>query len=354
MSDVSPEREATDVPTRMKAVRLAGDRSVGLVDVDIPEPGPTEALVQITMSAVCGSDLPHYRAAAAQLGRRAQIIPGHEPVGVVRRAAVGGVSAGTRVLVYHHSGEGRCEHCVAGEPMFCRERQTLGNHRHGADAEWLVAPDVSLVPLPDDIDDALAALIACNFGTAFAGLRKSGARLGDRVVVTGLGAVGLCVVIAAVAAGCRVTVVDPIAARRECASELGAEVAIDPTADDPVLAIRAATEGEGAEVVIECSANARAQKQAAEAVRPHGTVLLIGSNDSMEVNPGVDLIRKEARLMGTWIFKRYEIPSIFRAARRLPDLRKLLVEPFPARDADRAFMAADRGEIVGKILIDWR
>ncbi|KHK96366.1 hypothetical protein LK09_15395 [Microbacterium mangrovi] len=353
---MQPAETATTVeaPTRMRGIQLAGDRAVRLAELDVPPRGPSEALVRITMSAVCGSDLPHYRAPAGDLGRRAHIVPGHEPVGFVVEAAPGGVPAGTRVLVYHHSGEGRCEHCAAGEPMFCAGRETLGNHRHGADAEWLVAPDVSLVPLPDDIDDALAALIACNFGTAFAGLRKSGARVGDRVVVTGLGAVGLCVVIAAVAAGCRVIAVDPIPERRDFARELGAAIAVDPTAADPVAAIRAATEGEGAEIVIECSANAGAQRQATEAVRPHGTVLLIGSNSSMEIDPGVDLIRKEVRVLGTWIFKRHEIPAIFRAARGMPDLRRLLGESYPASDAQRAFAAVDRGEVVGKVLIDWR
>ncbi|MBN9158429.1 MULTISPECIES: zinc-binding dehydrogenase [unclassified Microbacterium] len=343
-----------ELPLRMRGIRLLGDRAVELVDLDVPAPGPDEALVRITMSAVCGSDLPHYRSTPDTLGRRAEIVPGHEPVGVVHRGVAGGVPAGTRVMVYHHSGEGRCAHCVAGEPMFCSHRQTLGNHRHGADAQWLVAPDASLVPLPDDIDDAMAALVACNFGTAIAGLRKSGARAGDRVVVTGLGAVGLCVVIAAVAAGCRVIGVDPIGARRAFAQELGADAVIDPVQQDPVSTIRGITEGEGAEVVIECSANARAQKQAVQAVRAHGTVLLIGSNSSMEFDPGVDLIRKEVRIAGTWIFKRYEIPEIFRAVRRLPDLRRLLTTPFPSDDAAAAFAAVDGGESLGKVLIAWR
>jgi propanol-preferring alcohol dehydrogenase len=343
----------TSVPTHTRAVLLGGDRTVRIVEREVPEPGPREAVVEITRSAVCGSDLPYYRAGAEELGRRASIVPGHEPVGIVRRAAPGGIPEGTRVLVYHHSGEGHCEHCLAGEPMFCLSRETLGNHRDGADAGWLVAPDASLVPLPDDIDDDLAALISCNFGTAFAGLRKSGARVGDRVVVVGLGAVGLCVVIAAVAAGCRVIAVDPIGDRRSFAAELGAELTIDPIATDPVQAIRDDTGGRGAEVVIECSANARAQKQATEAVGPHGTVLLIGSSSAMEIDPGVDLIRKEARLLGTWIFKRHEIPAVFRAARRMPDLRRLLTTPYPATDAARAFAAVDRGEVVGKVLIDW-
>ncbi|HWK78599.1 zinc-dependent alcohol dehydrogenase [Microbacterium sp.] len=343
----------TSLPTHMRAALLEGDRSVRLAEVTVPAAGPREALVQITTSAVCGSDMPHYRSTPQALGARAGVIPGHEPVGVVRVAADGGIPEGTRVLVYHHSGDERCEHCVAGEPMFCAERQTLGNHRHGADAEWLVAPDASLVPLPDDIDDAMAALIACNFGTAFAGLRTSGAKEGDRVVVVGLGAVGLCVVIAAVAAGCSVIVLDPIAARREFAVELGAEAAVDPLETDPVEAIRQRTEGEGAEVVIECSANPHAQRQATQAARAHGTVLLIGSNNSMEFDPGVDLIRKEVRLLGTWIFKRHEVPAIFRAVRRMPDLRRLLGAPYPAARIADAFRAVDRGETVGKVLIDW-
>lgn len=341
------------IPSTMTGVVLTGDRSVRLTELEVPLAGPREAVVQLTMSAVCGSDLPHYRASAVDLGGRAGIVPGHEPVGIVRKAVPGGVPEGTRVLVYHHSGEGRCEHCVGGEPMFCPQRETLGNHRHGADAEWLVAPDESLVPLPDDIDDAVAALIACNFGTAYAGFRKSGAQVGDRVVVVGLGAVGLCVVIVAAAAGCRVIAVDPIDGRRALAAELGAEVVIDPLAMDPVAAIRKDTEGRGAEIVVECSANRRAQKQAMEAVRPHGTVVLIGSNSSMEIDPGIDMIRKEVRVLGTWIFKRYEIPAIFRAVRRMPNLRRLLTEPYPASEAAQAFAVADRGEVVGKVLIAW-
>ncbi|MBW9122424.1 zinc-binding dehydrogenase [Microbacterium trichothecenolyticum] len=341
------------LPTHMRAVQFTGSRSVRLAELAVPAPEAGEALVQITMSAVCGSDLPFYRASVEALGPRASVVPGHEPVGVVRSAAPGGIPEGTRVLVYHHSGEGRCEHCLSGEPMFCTHRQTLGNHRHGADAEWLVAPDASLVPLPDDIDDAMAALIACNFGTAFAGLRKSGARWGDRLIVTGLGSVGLCVVVAAVAAGCRVIAVDPIGPRREFALALGAEWAIDPVAQDPVPTIRQAAGGRGAEVAMECSGNALAQRQVVQAVRPHGTVVLVGSNSSMEIDPGVDLIRKEILVTGSWIFKRYEMADIFRAARRLPQLRRLIGVPVPADEVEHAFAAADSGDSLGKVLIDW-
>lgn len=335
------------------AVLLKGDRAAAVGAVDLPPRGTQDALVEIRMAAVCGSDLPHFRAPASELGNRLTTAPGHEAVGVVVEAGEGGPAVGTRVIVYQHSGCGRCEFCVRGEPMFCMERATLGNHRHGANAAMMVAPVSSLIQIPDDIDDQLAALISCNFGTAFMGFSKTGATVADRVVVVGLGPVGACVVIAAAAAGCHVIAVDPIPARRELAERLGARSTIDPMAVDPVEAVRSLTEGRGAEVVVECSANRHAQVQAMKAVRVQGSVLLLGANNSMEIDPGLDVIRKELRIQGSWVFKLGEVPQVLRAARQmLPQLRELLTEPVSWRDAPEAFTAADQGR-AGKTFIDW-
>jgi threonine dehydrogenase-like Zn-dependent dehydrogenase len=93
-------------------------------------------MVRTTMSAVCGSDLHNYRQAAEKLGGRANRVAGHEAVGVVESVGPGveDPAPGTRVVVYQHYGCGRCGYCRTGEPMFCPERQTLGNHIDGADA----------------------------------------------------------------------------------------------------------------------------------------------------------------------------------------------------------------------------
>ncbi|MFV0253283.1 MAG: zinc-binding dehydrogenase [Beutenbergiaceae bacterium] len=337
----------------MRGLRLTGDRTATMSDYDVPELAPDDALVRTTMSAICGSDLPHYRKPMAELGNRADTVPGHEAVGVVQELPAGyaRLRVGDRVMAYQHTGDGTCAHCLRGEPMFCPDRMTLGNHRHGGNAQYLVTPADSLIAVPDDIEDPLAALIACNFGTGYMGLSKTGAGLGDRVVVIGLGPVGSCVVAAAAAQGCMVIAVDPVAERRELATRLGASHTIDPMAQDPIAEVRSLT-GEGAEVVAECSANPVAQQQAMKCVRIQGTVLLLGANNAMEIDPGIDVIRKELRLFGSWVFKPYEIDAVFRAARALPGLRELLTTPFAAQDAPAALAAADAGR-PGKALVQW-
>lgn len=345
---------STDVPRTLRGALLTGNRTAVMADIPFPIVEPSDAVVRVRMSAVCGSDLPHYRKAPEDLGNRAATVPGHEAVGIVEAAASdgSGPAAGTRVIAYQHSGEGECVHCRRGEPMFCVDRKTLGNHIHGGNADRIVAPASSLIPIPDELDDALATLVACNFGTAFMGFRKTGAGVGDRVVVVGLGPVGSCVVAAASAAGADVIAVDPIEGRRHLAKRLGATIVIDPLETDPVSAIRGLTEGEGAEVVVECSANPRAQVQAMQSVRVHGTVLLLGANNSMEIDPGIDVIRKEIRLFGSWVFKPYEADQVIRAALGLPALRHILSDPFDSESVPEAFAAADSGR-VGKSLIAW-
>jgi len=347
------EPHQTDQQT-MRALMLTGDRSSVVRQVPRPVPAADEVLVRVTSSAVCGSDLPHYRKPASELGHRLHTVPGHEAVGVIAQAAASGIgpAEGTRVIVYQHSGCGTCTFCLRGEAMFCLDRKTLGNHRGGADAEYVTAPATGVLPIPDDVSDSLATLIACNFGTAYSAFRKSGAGVGDRVTVFGLGPVGCCVVALAVAAGAEVSAVDPIEGRRDLAKTLGATLLVDPVAQDPVAVIQSVTEQRGPEVIFECSANPAAQTQVMKLVRPHGTVVLLGANNSMEIDPGVDVIRKELRVIGSWVFTQPEFPAVVRAARGLPALRHLLSTPFPAERAPEALAAADAGH-VGKVLIDW-
>src|SRR5699024_8912958 len=148
-----------------------------------------------------------------------------------------------------------------------------------------------------DVDDARAALVSCNFGTAFMGVKKCNVSVGDRVVILGLGPVGACAVATAVAAGGHVIAIDPIADRRKLAEKLGAELTVDPRAVDTIQQVHSVTENVGAEIVIECSASPDAQRQALKAVRVHGTVLLLGANNQMEIDPGIDVIRKEVRIV---------------------------------------------------------
>ena len=229
----------------MKGLRILGDRRAELMTLPQPEPRRGWVVLRSRMSAVCGSDLHIYRQSADRVGDRSNRVAGHEAVGVVEEVGPGveDLAPGTRVVVFQHYGCGRCNYCRTGEPMFCPDRRTLGNHVEGADAEFVAAPASICLPLPDSLSDEVAALLACNFGTAFSGIRKLKLDGGDVVVVFGLGPVGCCAVVVAASDGAEVVAVDPVKSRRDLAERLGAARTVDPTASDTATTIREITQG---------------------------------------------------------------------------------------------------------------
>ena len=213
--------------SRMTCVRCPGDLRVEVGSAEIAEPGPGEMRVRTMMSAICGSDLHHYRTPAATRDENgySQWALGHENTGVVDAVGpgVGYPAVGDRVVVYGIVGCGHCVHCRRGEDVFCANAQHFSRHRHGTNAAYLLAPARNAMPLPDDFDWEMGALLSCNVGTAYGALRKTGAS-GDRpLAVFGLGPVGLSCVMLGRALGATVVGVDPVAERRAMALRCGAE-----------------------------------------------------------------------------------------------------------------------------------
>jgi len=228
---------------------------VGRAEVD--EPGPGEMRVRTMMSAICGSDLHHYRTSAAtrdELGF-SQWALGHENTGIVDAVGpgVGYPAVGDRVVVYGIVGCGHCVHCRRGEDVFCGEAEHFSRHRHGTNAAYLLAPAHNAMPLPDDFDWEMGALLSCNVGTAYGALRKTEAS-GDRpLAVFGLGPVGLSCVMLGRALGATVIGVDPVAERRAMALGCGAEAALNSSDPDLIARIAAAAGGEGVAASIDTS-----------------------------------------------------------------------------------------------------
>lgn len=234
-----------------------------------------DAVVRVVVAGMCGSDLHPYE------GRevcRAGVVPGHEVVGVV--TAVGGavqrVAVGDRVVVPFSTSCGTCTACAGELSSRCARGQLLGwgdpdpagRVLHGGQAELIRVPlaDGSLVPLPDPIDDLAGLLLADNLPTGWYAARRGGVIPGSRVAVIGLGAVGLCAVVAALAMGAgEVLAIDRVSSRRERAAELGV-LAVDP-ADVPA--------DPGYDVAIDAAGPPAAQQLAARSVRPGGAVSII-------------------------------------------------------------------------------
>lgn len=250
---------------------------------DLPEPvlvAPTDAVVRVTAAGLCGSDLHPY------LGREPVgwgVIPGHELVGEVVAVgeAVTTVRPGDRVLSPFTTSCGHCGPCRRGLSARCDHGQLLGyappagaagTTLDGGQAELVRIPlaDGTLVSVPDDVDDATAVLLCDNLPTGWYAAERAGVPAGGTVAVVGLGAVGLCAVIAAFALGAgRVHAFDPVADRRDRARRLGAEVAHPDDADELVAG------GLTVDAAIEAAGPVEAQHLAAGLVGPGGTLSII-------------------------------------------------------------------------------
>ena len=263
----------------MRTVVVEGPGQVTVQDVADPElPGPDGAVVQVSASAICGSDMHFYDGDLPVF----PVAVGHEVVGTVVEAGpeVRGVAVGDRVLVASVAGCGRCAGCATGDPVTCVQGPKVfgSGELGGGQADLLAVPsaDFQLLRVPEGVDDEAALLLTDNLGTGWAGAARADIPPGGTVVVLGLGAVGLCAVRSALFQGAgRVLAVDPVAGRRARAEASGA-VGIDgPT----VEAVLEATGGLGADSVIDAVATDSSLADAFAAVRAGGTVSVIGVHD---------------------------------------------------------------------------
>lgn len=260
----------------MRQLVVTGPGQVEVQEVDdLVLPGPDGAVVAISTSAICGSDLHFYDGDLPFF----PVAPGHEAVGTVVEVGseVASVAVGDRVLIASVAGCGRCRGCADGDPVQCVEgAKVFGSGLlGGAQGELLAVPsaDFNLLPVPEGIDEDAALLLTDNLGTGWIAAKRAGFAPGADVLVLGLGAVGLCAVKAAVALGAgRVLVADPVAGRTERAVAMGATALEGPT----VEAVLAATSGRGADAVIDAVAVDASMNDAFAAVRNGGTVSVVG------------------------------------------------------------------------------
>lgn len=335
----------------MRGAVFTGNRQLEIRSFPDPHPGPGEAVVQIRASGLCGSDLHAYRGPTAL-----QTISGHEPCGVIAELGPGapaGLKLGDRVMVHHYAGCGLCEICAMGFEQACPNGRVTygGGTGHGANADALLAPARTLVPLPDELSFEEGAAIACGTGTAWCGLKKLNIAGGDTVAIFGQGPVGLSGTLSAVAMGARVLAVDVIPERLALARKLGADVVIDAREGDPVAAIRDRTGGRGASASLETSGNAAARSQSLEALSMFGRCCYVGVGGPAPIDFNRDVIFKVATIYGSWTFSKAELIAIarFMVEMKAP-LQQLITHRFTLDQAEEAFRTFDAGA-TGKCMI---
>lgn len=272
---------------------------VGRVAVaDVPDPvvtEPDDAVIRVTTSAICGSDL-HFFHGKAPLDRGEGI--GHEAVGVVERVgpAVERIRPGDRVAVSFVIACGACWFCTAGQTQLCEDFRNLGagilgGDLGGAQAELLRVPhaDTNLLALPETLDDERALFVGDILTTGVYGAEVADVRPGDTVAVVGAGPVGFFAIQAALARGAGlVLALDTVPDRLALAERVGAE-SIDVGAQHPQMAVAERTGDRGADVVIEAVGHPSAFETAIDVVRRGGRVAVVGmyTSESIEVPIGI-------------------------------------------------------------------
>jgi 2-desacetyl-2-hydroxyethyl bacteriochlorophyllide A dehydrogenase len=344
------EKALTSQLDRRRALVSAPD-VVEVVRDAVPDLGPGEALVEMLVSGVCGSDK------AGAHGEHAffkpPYYPGHEVVGVVVAVADGvdEVVVGERVTVEPTLVCGHCKPCRQGAENLCENLEFFGcGYREGGMADAFSVPARRLHTIPASFSDYQAALVE-PLATPVHAVRLAGDLDGKTVAVLGSGTIGLLTLVAARHAGAgKIVSTDTLAAKRDLAVSLGATAAVDAGADDLARAVRGEL-GESADIVFDCVANQATVESAIKMAVKGGTVVVVGGARK-PVTIDLPVVQEyQVRLQGSATYRWEDFDrAIDILASGSLDADRFITATFPLADAAKAFAAITSGNEV-KILV---
>jgi threonine dehydrogenase-like Zn-dependent dehydrogenase len=272
----------------MKAAIFVEPGRIVLDEKPVPEVGPLDALIRVTTTTICGTDV-HILKGEYPVARGLTV--GHEPVGVIARlgSSVRGYREGQRVIAGAITPSGHSAACLCGclsqdgadtkHGLKAMGGWRFGNTIDGAQAEYLLVPDAmtNLAPVPDNLTDEQVLMCPDIMSTGFSGAESGNVRIGDVVAVFAQGPIGLCATAGARLMGATTIIaVDAVPARMEIARRMGADRVVDFSKADPVEEIMRLTDGRGVDVAIEALGRQQTFEAALRVLRPGGTLSSLG------------------------------------------------------------------------------
>lgn len=362
------------------AITLENARGMELTEYDVPDPGPDEVLVRVSLASICGSDLHMWRGEVPWF-QKAPGIQGHEMAGRVVKLGANRtrdnqgrpLQEGDRVAYAYFIPCGECWACLGGTtgcPNRYRTRTTVTAddppHFLGAYAEYyLLKANQWIFKVPDDLSDELVAPVNCALSQVFYGLNQIGVMLGDTVVVQGAGGLGIyaCGVARDMGAG-RVIAVDSIPERLELARQFGADEVLDlkelPSKEARVQRVKDLTGGVGADLCVEVVGIAGVVQEGLELTRVGGRYLWMGNivpGMTAEIVPH-DVVRQPKTIRGVLAYDRWVLPRALDWVNRRKDtypFDKLVGASFPLERINEAFeqteWTAGKGSVARTVLV---
>ncbi len=309
----------------MKALVYTRPNEVRVLEVEEPTQGAGDAIVQVAVAGICGSELHGIRRPGFRVP---PLVMGHEVTGTT--------GDGRRVVVNPILSCGGCDLCLAGRTQLCRERTMIGVHRAGGFAERVAVPESALHELPGGVTFETAALVE-PLANAVHAWGLAGDATGARVAIIGGGTIGLvCLLLAHDRGAASVEVADLSEQRRALALRLGADAAPERL------------DGEY-DLIFEAVGLAGTRRDSLAHLRPGGTAVWLGLTDSEAPLDGPDLVRFEKRVVGSFAYTVAEFRRALADAGRY-DLR--WAESFPLDDGADIFgqLASGRTDIVKALL----
>ena len=351
--------KAENSSMNMRGVKLPGQRKVEFVEVPVPEPGHGQVLIKMKASSICGSDIRAiYR---EHLGHGPEgyqgVIAGHEPAGQIVKVGPGckQFKEGDRVVLYHISGCGVCNDCREGYMISCTSdlRAAYGWQRDGGHADYCLAEESTCVALPDALSYVDGALVACGFGTVYEALNRVRVSGEDRVLLTGMGPVGMAAGLVAKKMGAsRVIGADISQERLDFALQVGAiDHAVRADAGDAVDQIKALTGGYGCEVSVDCSGSPQGRLLALQGTRRWGRSAMVGEGNTVSFDVSQTIIHNQITVFGSWVTSLGHMEDLVEKLVEWDLKPEVIVSHrFTLDQAADAYRVADEGQS-GKVVI---
>lgn len=300
----------------MKVAVFKGIKNIILEDRPDLRPGPGEVIVKVKYCGICGTDIHSY----LEPGRRAtNMVLGHEVVGSIAESGDGveGWDIGERVVVGPPGSCNECYYCLHGQPNLCMYAlsRTIGISKgvDGGMAEYVRVkyPRGMLVKIPDDVSFEDAILID-TIAVAYRGIHQSSMKMGDNVVISGAGSIGLSAIqFAKINGAGHITVLDISPQKEKHAMTYGADLYLNPGEESEVLQekIHAIYNNVGADVVVECAGSAKSFQTLMTLVRRKGQLVAIGvTGDPLSITEQ-QIVRSEINIQGSFVYDTDDIRS---------------------------------------------
>ncbi|MCB1415092.1 MAG: L-threonine 3-dehydrogenase [Phyllobacteriaceae bacterium] len=323
--------------------------------VPVPEPGPTDVLIKVNKSAICGTDVhiwnwDEWAASTVPV----PMVTGHEFCGEIADlgSAVTRYEKGQRVSGEGHIVCGTCRNCRAGRGHLCRNTKGVGVNRPGSFAEYVCLPQENVVPIPGDVSDEIAAIFD-PFGNAVH-TALSFDLVGEDVLVTGAGPIGIMGALVAARAGARKVVITDINAYRlDLARKLGVRYVVDASKEDLESVMKRIGMKEGFDVGLEMSGAPAALRDMIHTMNNGGKVALLGiAPKGFEID-WHEVIFKMLNIKGIYGREMFETwYKMIALVQGGLDLAPLITHRLKIDDFAEGFSAMRAGD-AGKVVLDW-